>query len=108
MSTLELPIVDLDIYLTDPASPAAREEATKVIPSFPHKWSKLTQLDEQAVDSLINYGALLLHDSRASSAANARFLDLLEDYFAQNNEKLQEDVRPQFHYQGSSSLRTHP
>ena len=58
------------------------------------------------MESLIDYGALLLHDSRTSSDANDRFLDLLEDYFAQNEEELERDVRPQFHYQGAGEFVT--
>ncbi|KAL1863083.1 hypothetical protein VTK73DRAFT_6445 [Phialemonium thermophilum] len=79
---MDLPIIDLDIFLSNPASsPAVQDECKK------------------AADALITYGALLLHDSRASDADNDRFLDLLEDYFAQPADVLRRDARPELSYQ---------
>lgn len=74
-------LVDLDVYLADPTSPAALEEASK------------------AAQSLILTGALTVRDSRASKSANDRFLDLFEDYFAQDDDALRADERPEFGYQ---------
>jgi hypothetical protein len=45
------------------------------------------------------YGALVLHDSRVSEDDNSRFLDLLEDYFAQPEAALKKDERPELSYQ---------
>ena len=74
---MDLPIVDLDVFLSQPAdSPAVLAEC------------------EKAADALITYGALVLHDGRVSEADNAAFLDLLEDYFAQPAAALQRDERP--------------
>jgi len=78
---MDLPIVDLDVFLSQPSSPGAQAECRK------------------AADALIAYGALVLHDSRVAEGDNARFLDLLEDYFAQPREALRADERPELAYQ---------
>lgn len=57
----------------------------------------------QAADALITYGALLLHDSRVSEDDNSTFLDLIEDYFAQSEEALKKDERPELGYQVSDT-----
>lgn len=74
-------VVDLDIYLRDPRSAAALDEAVR------------------AAESLILTGALVVRDSRAPQEANDRFLDLFEDYFAQPDEALKVDERPELGYQ---------
>jgi isopenicillin N synthase-like dioxygenase len=80
--SMDLPIIDLDIYLNNPpTSPLVQAECSR------------------AASSLITYGALLLHDSRVSEADNETFLDLLEDYFAQPEEDLKRDERPELSYQ---------
>ena len=58
----------------------------------------------QAADALITYGALLLHDSRVSEEDNNTFLDLIEDYFAQPEELLKQDERPELGYQACALL----
>jgi hypothetical protein len=73
--------VDLDLYLASPGSEAALVEAKK------------------AAQSLIQTGALVVKDSRAAKAANDRFIDLFEDYFAQDDELLKVDERPELGYQ---------
>ncbi|TFA98986.1 hypothetical protein CCMA1212_009178 [Trichoderma ghanense] len=79
---MDLPIIDLDVYLNNPASsPAVQAECAR------------------AASALITYGALLLHDSRVSEADNDTFLDLLEDYFAQPEAALRRDERPELSYQ---------
>lgn len=78
---MNITIVDLDKYLADPTSSSAEEEATK------------------AAESLILTGALIVRDSRAIPEANSRFLDLFEDYFAQKEEDLKVDERPEVGYQ---------
>jgi hypothetical protein len=42
---------------------------------------------------------LVLHDSRVSEEDNSTFLDLLEDYFAQSEDDLKKDERPELSYQ---------
>lgn len=80
--SMDLPIIDLDIYLNNPpTSPLVQAECSR------------------AASALITYGALLLHDSRVSEADNDTFLDLLEDYFAQPAEDLKRDERPELSYQ---------
>ncbi|KAI1637573.1 hypothetical protein F4809DRAFT_640433 [Biscogniauxia mediterranea] len=84
---MDLPIVDLDVFLTQPRdSPAVQAECAK------------------AADALITYGALVLHDGRVSEADNAAFLDLLEDYFAQPAAALARDERPELGYQVGVTL----
>ncbi|GFP52925.1 hypothetical protein ACSS6W_000349 [Trichoderma asperelloides] len=80
--SMDLPIIDLDVYLNNPpTSPLVQAECSR------------------AASALITYGALLLHDSRVSEADNDTFLDLLEDYFAQPEEDLKRDERPELSYQ---------
>lgn len=79
---MNLPIVDLDIFLSHPpSSPAVQAECAR------------------AADALVTYGALILHDSRVPPETNDQFLDLLEDYFAQPVETLRKDERPELSYQ---------
>lgn len=79
-------VVDLDVFLADPTSPAAAEEARK------------------AAESLILTGALVVKDSRADAAANDRFLDLMEEYFALPHDQLAKDERPELGYQVGVTL----
>lgn len=74
-------LVDLDVFLANPTSPEALDEARK------------------AAESLIFTGALVVRDSRAPAEANNRFLDLFEDYFALPDEQLRKDERPELGYQ---------
>ncbi|KAF3762017.1 Clavaminate synthase-like protein [Cryphonectria parasitica EP155] len=84
---MELPIINLDLFLDQPHdSPAVVAEC------------------DRAADALITYGALLLHDSRVSEQDNNDFLDLLEDYFAQPEEALKKDERPELGYQIGATL----
>ncbi|KFH40616.1 hypothetical protein ACRE_086850 [Hapsidospora chrysogenum ATCC 11550] len=79
---MNLPIIDLDIFLNNPtSSPAVQAECAR------------------AANALITYGALILHDSRVSPDTNDAFLDLLEDYFAQPEDVLRRDERPELSYQ---------
>jgi hypothetical protein len=86
MSSATLPVIDLDVFLVSSTSPAALHECKK------------------AADALITYGALIVHDSRVSEADNSRFLDLLEDYFAQDEQVLRADERPEVGYQVGVTL----
>ncbi|KAM0338777.1 hypothetical protein ACHAPU_011200 [Fusarium lateritium] len=80
--SMNLPIIDLDVYLNNPVdSEAVQEECRK------------------AASALITYGALVLHDSRVSEEDNSTFLDILEDYFAQPEEVLKKDEKPELSYQ---------
>ncbi|KAI0003574.1 Clavaminate synthase-like protein [Xylariaceae sp. FL0662B] len=85
--SMDLPIIDLDVFLAGPASSAAvQAECAK------------------AASALITYGALILHDSRVSPRDNEAFLDLLEDYFAQPEAALGADERPDLGYQVGVTL----
>ncbi|KAI1071833.1 hypothetical protein LB507_004869 [Fusarium sp. FIESC RH6] len=80
--SMNLPVIDLDVYLNNPIeSEAVQEECRK------------------AASALITYGALVLHDSRVSEEDNSTFLDILEDYFAQPTEVLEKDEKPELSYQ---------
>ncbi|GAA5898572.1 uncharacterized protein JCM6883_003357 [Sporobolomyces salmoneus] len=86
MASYPLPIIDLDAFLASPTSPEGAKAA------------KLT------AQSLIEYGALIVKDTRVSEEANSRFLDLMEDYFDQPQEALEKDLRPEVHYQVGATL----
>lgn len=80
--SMDLPVVDLDVYLNNTIdSEAVQAECRK------------------AANALITYGALVLHDSRVSEQDNSTFLDILEDYFAQPEEDLRKDEKPELSYQ---------
>ncbi|KZT30892.1 Clavaminate synthase-like protein [Neolentinus lepideus HHB14362 ss-1] len=81
MSMPTLPVIDLDVFLSQP------EQSAGV-----------------TADALIAYGALLLHDSRVSEEDNSVFLDLLEDYFNQPDHDLRQDERPELGYQVGVTL----
>jgi len=84
---MDLPVIDLDIFL----SGASDSEA-------------VVRECKRAADALIVYGALVLHDSRVSEEDNAKFLDLLEDYFSQPQAHLKRDERPDLSYQVGVTL----
>ncbi|TDL28060.1 Clavaminate synthase-like protein [Rickenella mellea] len=87
MSTASLPVINLDVFLSEPlGSEVATQECRK------------------AADALISYGALIVQDSRVSEEDNDTFLDLMEDYFAQPEEALKKDERPELGYQVGVTL----
>jgi len=81
-----LPIIDLDVFRTNPSSTESRVECTK------------------AAEALITYGALIVRDTRVTEEHNETFLSLLEDYFAQPEETLKKDERAEFGYQVGVTL----
>lgn len=86
---MDLPVVDLDVFRAnagDTLSPEVLAECRK------------------AAEALIEYGALVLHDSRVAEEDNESFLDLLETYFAQPDETLRKDERPELGYQVGVTL----
>lgn len=86
---MDLPIIDLDVYFKNSHdSSASQAECSK------------------AAQALVAYGALVLHDSRVAESDNATFLDLLEDYFAQPEEELCKDERPELSYQVGVTLES--
>ncbi|KAH9937218.1 Clavaminate synthase-like protein [Fomitopsis serialis] len=88
MSMPTLPVIDLDVYLSEPL----------------HSTQAVVEECRKAADALITHGALLLHDSRVSEDDNSTFLDLLEDYFAQPEAALKHDERPELGYQVGVTL----
>jgi len=81
-----LPIIDLDVFLSSDSKEERDKECAK------------------AADALIVFGALILHDSRVEEDDNINFLNLLEDYFAQPDEILRRDERPELGYQVGATL----
>lgn len=77
----DIPIIDLNMFRSDPSSDGAKAECAKVAEGF-HK-----------------YGVLILRDSRATDEGNDRFLDMVENYFEQPEETVRADVRPELSYQ---------
>jgi isopenicillin N synthase-like dioxygenase len=84
---MDLPVINLDIFLNQPRDSDAVVQECKA-----------------AANALITYGALILHDSRVSEEDNSTFLDLMEDYFAQPQELLKQDERPELSYQVGVTL----
>lgn len=82
-SSMDLAVISIDEYRAASVADAARarEEAQKL------------------AEALILTGAVVVRDSRATKETNDRFLDLLEDYFAQPDEVLRKDERPEVGYQ---------
>jgi hypothetical protein len=102
-----LPIINLDIYKSQPLnSPAVTEECNKVffIYLVLNVNETLISSVRKAAEALITYGALLLQDSLVSEDDNATFLDLLEDYFSQPISELKKDERPEVAYQVGVTL----
>ncbi|KAF9502359.1 Clavaminate synthase-like protein [Pleurotus eryngii] len=85
--SMDLPIVDLDVFLN-------QTRDSLVVLEECHK----------AAEALVVYGAVILHDSRVTEDDNQEFLDLLEDYFAQPQEALKKDERPELSYQVGVTL----
>ena len=81
-----LPIIDLSPFLESADSPASSEQCAAL------------------ANGLISYGAVLIRDSRVQTKDNEDFLDLLEDYFAQPDEVLLRDQRPELGYQVGVTL----
>jgi isopenicillin N synthase-like dioxygenase len=79
--SLELPIINLLVYLQNPESQEAKAECLK------------------AASSMELYSAFAIKDHRISEQDNSNFIDLQEDYFSQPLSDKMKDVRPQFHYQ---------
>lgn len=55
-------------------------------------------------DALATYGAALLRCEAISEGTNDAFLDLLEDYFDQDQSALEADTRPEFGFQVGATL----
>ncbi|KAL1925402.1 uncharacterized protein VTP21DRAFT_285 [Calcarisporiella thermophila] len=81
MTMLQLPVIDLGLYMRDKTHPDAQAECTK------------------CADALRDYGALVVKDPRVTKEANDEFLDMMEKYYGQEHEKKLLDARPQLGYQ---------
>ncbi|CAG8708511.1 7458_t:CDS:2, partial [Acaulospora morrowiae] len=81
MNADTLPLINLELFLNDRDDPLVIIECKKT------------------ANTLINYGTLLVKDPRVTEEDNSRFLDLMEDYFAQPFETKLKDVRSGVDYQ---------
>ncbi|CAK7200241.1 hypothetical protein SEUCBS139899_002932 [Sporothrix eucalyptigena] len=84
---MDLPIIDLDLFRS-----GARDDP------------RVQAECRRAAEALIEFGALVLHDSRVAEEDNDAFLDLLESYFAQPADVLKKDERPELGYQVGVTL----
>lgn len=95
--TLDLPTIDLNLWLEREAGGAAGAGAGgagAIVAGSP-----LAAECARVADGLHKYGLLIVKDPRASEADNDTFLDMLEAYFEQPDEEVAKDVRREFHYQ---------
>ena len=76
-----LPVIDVSIYLADPNSEQAKQECKK------------------AAEALHFYSALAIKDGRVSFEHNNKFLNTMEDYFAQSEQDKFQDVKPELSFQ---------
>lgn len=73
--------INFEVYLNDPTSEASIAECKRV------------------AHILHTYGALAIRDPRVTFADNGKFLDMIEQYFEQDEETKLKDARPELHYQ---------
>jgi hypothetical protein len=77
-----LPVIDLSVFLSRPATDPAAQDACR-----------------RAAECLRDTGALIVRDPRVSYEDNGRFLDMMEQYFGQSHEAKLTDVRAALSYQ---------
>jgi len=53
----------------------------------------------KVAESLVQFGIIIIKDSRVDQAKSNKFLDMLEDYFDQPMASKQKDIHPELHYQ---------
>jgi len=83
IGVIELSVIDLEPYLTH------SDHTTEEI----HRHCKAIS------DCLRDTGAVIIRDPRVNLQDNERFLNLMEQYFAQPTETKMLDVHPELHYQ---------
>ncbi len=66
------------------------------------------EVSRQLVEALRKQSFVIVRDPRVSSTDNDRYLDIMERYFAQPDEVIRKDMRPEFHYQVGVSDREMP
>jgi hypothetical protein len=96
-----VPVIDLTAVL------AARDGAGAGV-SGEDAWargSEVAQLCVALAESLRSTGCVVVRDPRVAAADNARFLDMMERYFAQDAAAKMAEARPELHYQVRCSAR---
>lgn len=81
MTTINLEVIDISIYLHSSTSPEALQECSRL------------------ATALKTYSAVAIRDARVSETANSNFIDIMEDYFEQPYETKLVDTRPDIAYQ---------
>lgn len=99
MATPEVRVVDLEAVLAarDGARAGTSGEGGE------HTWARgggeVARLCAEVAESLRSTGCVVVRDPRVAAADNARFLDMMERYFAQDAELKMAQARPELHYQ---------
>ncbi len=87
--TLDLPVIDMSLWLSRTSSESATAACAAEC--------------RTVADSLHRYGLAVLKDPRATEADNDAFLDMMERYFEQPDSAKSVDVRKELHYQVRAS-----
>jgi isopenicillin N synthase-like dioxygenase len=77
---MDLPIINLELFLNNPNSEESLAECAKL------------------AESLIKYGAIAVKDPRVPMNLNSEFIDQMEKYYEQPEEVLTKDVKPEVGY----------
>lgn len=83
--TLDLPVIDLGLWLTRGTDATAAAKSALECKSV--------------ADTLHRYGVAIVKDPRVTEVDNDSFLDMMEKYFEQPDEAKDADVRKEVHYQ---------
>eukprot|EP01135_Chromosphaera_perkinsii_P002159 Nk52_evm93s217 gene=Nk52_evmTU93s217 len=78
---MDVPVVDLSVFLTNPDSEEAKAECLKL------------------KETLQELGTAVIRDPRVPQEENEVFIDTMERYFGQSNEAKKADERPEIGYQ---------
>ena len=78
---MQVPTIDLASFLADPDCAQSRADCERVAQVFAET------------------GILIIRDPRVHEDHNNRFLDMMEDYFAQDEATKQPDIHPEYAYQ---------
>mmetsp|Transcript_6795 Transcript_6795/g.12218 ORF Transcript_6795/g.12218 Transcript_6795/m.12218 type:complete len:352 (+) Transcript_6795:42-1097(+) len=82
-----IPIIDIDLYVT--SKPISQSEVPPPI----------QQSCESLASSLIQYGAVIIQDSRVNATDNDKYITMMQKYFDQPREIKVKDARPDLSYQ---------
>lgn len=102
-TTTLIPEIDISVFLDfedkiDTLKPALRGPtgAYDYSGTYP---ANVVSTCEKLATCLKENGILIVRDPRVSEQDNSRFLNMMEDYFEQDEEIIRRDARPQWFYQ---------